>query len=94
MLIFDHHRPKIVKVTFSFHKFVSTNQKSIYFIYFPLTYSQFWSPENKVATPIFDHAATKIFFNQLLFSMNMYEHAYDQAFSPFCSRDIVDLKIL
>ena len=37
---------------------------------------------------------TPNFFNQLLFSTNLYQHAKNQAFSSFCSRDIVDLKIL
>ena len=30
---------------------------------------------------------TPIFFNQLLFSMNLYQHAKNQAFSSFCFRD-------
>ena len=34
-----------------------------------------------------------IFFNQLLISMNLYQHAKTLTFSSFCSRDIVDLKI-
>ena len=41
---------------------------------------------------------TQIFFNQLLISMNLHhgciQHAKDQAFSSFCSRDLVNLKIL
>ena len=37
---------------------------------------------------------TTIFFIQLLISMNLYQHAKNQAFSLFCSRDIVGLKIL
>ena len=37
---------------------------------------------------------TPIFFNELLISMNIYQHAKKQAFSSFSSRDIVDLKIL
>ena len=35
-----------------------------------------------------------IFFNNLLISVNLYQHAKNQTFSSFCSRDIVDLKIL
>ena len=88
MPIFHHHHPKFVKVTFSFLEFVSTHQKSIYFIHFSLTYSQFQSLENRVTTP------TPIFFNQLLFSMNLHQHAKNQTFSSFCSRNIVDLRIL
>ena len=37
---------------------------------------------------------TPIFFNQLLISMNMYQHAKNQALLLFCSRDIVNLKTL
>ena len=37
---------------------------------------------------------TPIFFNQLLISMNLYEHAKNQPVSSYCSREIVDLKIL
>ena len=36
---------------------------------------------------------TLIFFNQLLIAMNLYQHAKNQPFSSFCSRDTVDLKI-
>ena len=35
-----------------------------------------------------------IFFNQLLVSMNLYQHAKNQTFSSFCPRDIVALNIL
>ena len=35
-----------------------------------------------------------VFFDQLLISMNLYQHAKNQAFSPFSPRDTVDLKIL
>ena len=37
---------------------------------------------------------TQIFFNQLLISINLYQHAKNQAFSSLCSGDIVNLKIL
>ena len=37
---------------------------------------------------------TSIFFDQLLISVNLYQHAKNQAFSSFCSWDTVDLKIL
>ena len=35
-----------------------------------------------------------IFFNELLISMNLYQHTKNQAFSSFFSGDIVNLKIL
>ena len=35
-----------------------------------------------------------IIFNQFLISMNLYEHAKNQAFSSFRSRDEIYLKIL
>ena len=35
-----------------------------------------------------------MFFNQLFILMNFHQHAKNQTFSSFCSRDIVDLKIL
>ena len=55
-----------------------------------LRYSQFLSPETRVATPILDHANRNIF--QFLICTNLYEHSKNQVFSSFCSR--VDLKIL
>ena len=90
---FDHHHQKIVKVTFSFHEFVSTHQTSIYFIHLSLTYSQFYGPENRVVTPIFDHTHPNIFQSTSTFHES-YQHAKNQAFSLFYSRDIVHLKIL
>ena len=39
-------------------------------------------------------APTPVFCNQLLVLMNFYQHAKNQTFSSFYSRDIVDLKIL
>ena len=48
---------------------------------------------NTVATPIFDHIHPKL-FNQLLISMNMYQHAKNHAISSFCCKDLIDLKIL
>ena len=35
-----------------------------------------------------------IFYNQILISMNLYQHAKNQAFSFYHSRDIIYLKIL
>ena len=43
---------------------------------------------------IFDHAHSPIFFNQLSISMNLHQHAKNQAVSSFYSRVTVDLKIL
>ena len=37
---------------------------------------------------------TKLFFDQLLFSTNLYQNVKNQAFSSFCSTDTVDLNIL
>ena len=37
---------------------------------------------------------TPIFSDQLLISMNLHQHAINQAFSSFSSRDTVDLKFL
>ena len=34
-----------------------------------------------------------VFFNQLLISMNLHQHAKNQTFSSFCSSNIVNLKI-
>ena len=91
--IFDHQSPKIIKETFSFPEFVSTYEQSVYSITCFFRYSQFQSPETRVPTPIFDHAHP-IFFKQLLISMNLHQHAKNQAFLSFCSRDRVDLKFL
>ena len=43
---------------------------------------------------IFDLAHSPIFFNQLSISMNLHQHAKNQAVSSFYSRVTVDLKIL
>ena len=37
---------------------------------------------------------TPVLFIQLLITMNLYQHAKNQVFSSFCSRDMADLKIL
>ena len=47
----------------------------------------------RVGTP-FKATPTPIFFNQLLTSMNLYQHEKNLAVSSFSSRDIVDLKFL
>ena len=60
-LLLHHAYLIIVKVTFSFHEFVSTHQTSIYLIRLSLTYSQFQSPENRVVTIIFDHTHPNVF---------------------------------
>ena len=92
MPIFDQHHPKIVKVILAFMICMNTSKINLFHSFF-LGIQPILSPENRVATPIFDHAHP-IFLNQLLFSINLYQHAKNQAFSLFCSRDIVDLKIL
>ena len=38
--------------------------------------------------------STPTFFNRLLISMKLYQHAKNQAFSSFCPKGIADLKIL
>ena len=80
---YDHHHPKIIKVIFGSLKFLSTHQKSVYFINSSMRYSQFQSPET---TP------NPIFFNQLLISINLYQHVKKQTFSSFCSRNVIDLQ--
>ena len=59
--MFDHHHLKIIKETFSFPEIVSTHQKSVYFVDCFLRYTQFWSPETRVALTIFDQAHPIIF---------------------------------
>ena len=86
--ISDQHNAKIIKVTFKFPEFLSTDQKSAYSIDFLLRYSQFQCPETRVGTPILT-IPMPIFFNQLLISINLHQQAKNQAFSSFCSRDIV-----
>ena len=44
--------------------------------------------------PIFLTMPTPIFFNQLFILTNLHQHAKNQTISRFCSRDVVDLKIL
>ena len=46
-----------------------------------------------MATPIFGHAHPNI-FQQLLISINLYQHSKNKDFLFFCSGDIVNLKIL
>ena len=46
-----------------------------------------------MATDNFDHAHPN-FFQPTLISMNLYQHAQNNAFPSFCSGDLVNLKIL
>ena len=82
--------PKI-KITFSFPEFVSTHQKHVYSINFILRYNQFYSFVIRVFWSEWWHSfittPIPMFFNQLLISKNFYQHAKNQAFSSFCSRD-------
>ena len=55
MPIFDHNHPITIKVTFSFHKFVSTCKKSAQFIHSFMRYSRFSSTKIQKTTPIFYH---------------------------------------
>ena len=68
-------------------------QKSIYSICSFLRYSQFYSPETKLSTPIFDQAQPKI-FGQLLIFVNLYQHANNEGISSISSGNIADLKTL
>ena len=47
----------------------------------------------RMGTPINDHAHPT-FFNELLIPMDLDQYAKNHAFSSFCSRNILDLKIL
>lgn len=47
----------------------------------------------RMTKPNCDHAHPKL-FNQLLIFMNLFQNAKSQAISSFCSRCIVDLKIM
>ena len=60
MTIFNHTHPTIIEVTFSFSEFVSAFKKLVYSINSFLTSNQFQSPVTRVATPIFDHACSKL----------------------------------
>ena len=46
----------------------------------------------KLTTSTFDHAQPKT-FDQLLISMNLYQHAKSHAISLICFRDIDDLQV-
>ena len=59
-LIFYHAYPIIIKVTFSFPKFISACQKSVQFIYLLLRYNKFQKLKTYKTTPIFDHHHPKI----------------------------------
>ena len=64
---------------------ISFNQ-SAQFIKSFATYTWFKNPMVYKAASIFNHAH--------IISMNLYQHAINQAFSSICSWDILDLKIL
>ena len=50
---------------------------------------QSYSPMTRLATPIFDHAHSKI-FDQLLVYVNCCQNGKYQAISLICSADMVD----
>ena len=92
--IFDHAHPIIIKITFpswitadfrvlSPNTRVATPRQANSF----LTYMQTLESQDPFLT-----TPTPIFSNQLLISMKLYQYAKKQAFSSFCSKDIVDLK--
>ena len=58
--IFDHAHPIIIKVTFSFPKFVSACKKSAKFINSYLRYSRFQSSDTQKTTPIFITSIQKL----------------------------------
>ena len=90
---FDQHNPKIIKIIIDFPEFLSAHQKSVYSINSFLKYSQFYCPKTKATTPIFEHVHLNIF--QSDFNIQEFVSTYKiQAFSSFCSRDIVDFEIL
>ena len=82
----------LIKVTSSFPEFISAHQKPVSLI------SSWDTAKFRVLLPEWSHPfmtmPTPIFSNHLLTSMNLYQHAKNQFFSSFFSRDIVDLKIL
>ena len=83
------HNVKIIKVTFKCPEFFPTHAYS----FIP------WDKDNfSVFGPEWPHPiltrSTSIFFNWLLISMNLHQRATNQTFSSFCSRNLVNLKIL
>ena len=84
---------QIIKATFDLPEFLSTHQKSAYSTDSFLRYRQFSFLKTRVATPIFDHAHPNILQTACNCSESA-SHAKNQAFSSFCSRDIVNLKML
>ena len=66
--------------------------KPAYYINFFISF-QFYIRITRVGTPINDHAHPT-FFNELLIPMDLDQYAKNHAFSSFCSRNILDLKIL
>ena len=77
-----------MKTALSFPEFISTHQKPVYSINFFLRYSKFLSSATRVGKTIYDHVHPNIFQPTFEISMNMYQHAKNQPFSSFCSRDI------
>ena len=82
----DYCHPKITKITFRFPEFVLKQQQLVNFINFIQRYSQFQTP-----AITYYHLTTPMLFNELLISINLYQHAKKtkktQAFSTFCSRE-------
>ena len=93
MPIFDHHHPKIIKVTLASLNFYEHTKNQFIPIIFSLDTASFCVLKPELPHP-FLTIPTPIFFNQLLVSINLYQYAKNQAFSSCCFRDMVDLKIL
>ena len=83
----------MIKVTLSFPEFISKHQKQVYFINFFVRNSQFSISATTVVTPIYKHSHTNVF--QSTFNFNEFVSTCKKSdFFIFCSRDIVDLKIM
>ena len=66
----DYCHPKITKITFRFPEFVLKQQQLVNFINFIQRYSQFQTP-----AITYYHLTTPMLFNELLISINLYQHA-------------------
>ena len=83
--ISDHTHLKIIEITLQC-ELAQTCKISVHSIYPFLTYIQFQIPVTRLAKPISDLPNQKI-FDQLLISVNLYQHAKNRAISLICSGD-------
>ena len=77
--ISDHTHLKIIEITLQC-ELAPTCKISVHSIYPFMTYIQFQIPVTRLAKPISDLPNQK-FFDQLLISVNLYQHAKNQAIS-------------